>query len=1164
MQPGCTRRDVLETAGAGLAAGVLSSGRGGAQAGTDSSAEPGDVIWRFEEVENPRAKIRFGSDVAYVTDESRSSPVYGLDSDTGDVMWTYEPGDGSVLGHSRIGADRSYFYDRPNGVIHAIDPKTGNKEWVFDDAMGDIGHLNTVQDGESIIFASHEGATVYKLDAASGTVDWRTEIDASRVSSLKVHEDQGYAVVSAASADLVALLSLQTGETHWEVSPDGGIADENIVWTVIQGDETYVATKRLYVLGTETGEVHRTLADDATNVARPHLDGDDIYLEVDGGQVRKYDARTGEERWRFEPAADVSPLFEQRGIDEYGYVFVDTWGGGGDANALLALDVATGNVAWRVDAEDSVIGPSFPRGGPIYFYTTRYESNDEVTFHYAVDPASGDVRWRTKLPHRTAFSYEWREPLYVTTWDGWAYSIDATTGDVRWSFEAAEYDDSIYLSLGADIALAPAGSTVSAIRIRNELPTTESTAEVSITPRALEPVQVVADTYVSSQAVTTDVPDPDLVANRPTAVLFEVEADSLASLADDDEVQVTVTQTLADDTTVTETGRLRGETIRRLNRGDESAMSMPVDRVLQDAPEDRRPPVFTLDPAVSSISVSVDGTGDGRGPTVGGSTATIERNSDFTLAQMDPLSVGFIGISAPQTTREERREAMGLDLADLTEEERQEEVPAYGLPTGMIGPEAESGSREDFEELAERCADYLRRTYPVPSVSYEVHPDYLEGTTSDGLETDLRRAHDELHQEFPDADFDETIAIVPLGYHLYQYDKPAGGVHLNRRYESDDPDTTVDLSQPQAASSLQWNSNMRGAASVAAQEVGHHFLGPSAYPDDLAMRQRDGEVEIDNSHARTEREADTFDPPALRSRAYDLWDGTFRLLQEGGGWGYWAGDGGDDEWTLGSFMSYTTDARWADSYCYQSLIDDELSPTPMVELAGLETVPILSGSGDVSADGNLEIQEVTTREGRPSPETTQGEVTLEVAGDDGRVIESRTIPSSLQVLGHGGGNGTLDGRFTFAIPYPRETRVVSVREDRTGAETRVNPLERTLRTAIENVPDRAFTSDQATQRQRLRSLVETIDEEMEEEEYETAMETASTLREAVIESVRADVETTAGEYSQSEILTLVDDVRERLLAIARSGGLIERWGPYLGGGAAALGLAGLYRYLRSD
>jgi len=283
--------------------------------------------------------------------------------------------------------------------------------------------------------------------------------------------------------------------------------------------------------------------------------------------------------------------------------------------------------------------------------------------------------------------------------------------------------------------------------------------QLTLTPQSLRPVQVVENTYVSSSSVKTTIDDPDMVADRPTSVLFTVDAENESTLADDDEVSVTVTQTHADGSTTETTGTMLGETIQRITRSDQPSMTAPVERTFQDAPPDRRPPVFELAGDTESISVCpVRRRRRDRCGSMAWLESAPEAGTDFDIAEMEPLTIGFIAIQAPETTLKEKFEAMGFSLEDIDEDDRDERLPAYGDSDGTISLDDEPDSRTAFESIVEESVDYLRRTYPVPSVEYEVHPDSLKGKTAsgflpdigtpDGLETDLRTAYDEVSAEF--------------------------------------------------------------------------------------------------------------------------------------------------------------------------------------------------------------------------------------------------------------------------------------------------------------------------------------------------------------------------------------------------------------------------------
>lgn len=681
---------------------------------------------------------------------------------------------------------------------------------------------------------------------------------------------------------------------------------------------------------------------------------------------------------------------------------------------------------------------------------------------------------------------------------------------------------------------------------------------VSLTPQSLEPVQVVADTRVNDSAVSMDIPDPDMVADRPTALLFTVDADNSSALARDDEVTVTITQTKGDGSTTETTGTLLGETIQRITRSDQPSMNQPVEQAFQSAPADRRTPVFTLDADTETIDVSLSAPGGGGSPRVEGRSDPIVAGTDFTLVEMEPLTVGFIGIQSPR-----------------------DDTGAYGDSDGRIKQGSESDSRAAFEAIVDECVDYVRRTFPVPDVESVTHPSYLDGTTNGLLPKDytgdLKTAHDRLQSEFPDTEFDATLAILPEGYFDYHGKGSATGIELTGG---------LGLGQPQAAVGVEQDTErIKDVASTAAQEIGHHLHGDNPYPDEMAMRT-EGLVSdsLDNQHARTEEKSYgdgsllpdyfrdfEFDEAAVRSSAYDFANGSYTLLREAGDEGFWSGTERpyyrDDKPSLTSFMSYSYDDTWADGYFYQMLIDRELEPKPPVEVVQNTFDSILSGTGYVDDEGELRISDTTKRVGRPTP-SVDGDVAVELKDGSESVVNDLRTEGSIQVLGHGSGNETLDGLFTFAVPFPDETAEVTVAHEGKDARTTFNPVERTLHNAIRNVPDRGFTSNPDERRESLLSTVATINEQMDSGEYGAARDSLATIRSDIESWLKQEYETTAGEYTRAEVLELVADMERRLGTVesSTSPSMFPSWAPIAGGaGLGALGgSAALYKYLTGD
>jgi hypothetical protein len=1098
----------------------------------------------------------------------------------------------------------------------------GRKAWqeTFGGGAHDWISAATPADGGSLLAGQTASRGNGQLDAwlvklaADGTEQWQRPYGGTgddRASSV-LSEPGGYVFAggtkSAGSGGVDAWLMRvdESGDGDWN-EVYGGPGDDWVFDHVRTDDGGYLLVgetdsagsggRDAWVLATDgdgTAQWNQVYGGSEDDYARAVVPAhDDGYVFAGGtksagsggtdGLIVEIDS-TGTETWRKRVGGRNDDRFTSLVRHGEGYLAVGSTAsaGRGQQSTWVVKLLADGRVVWQttyetnaVDYANAVVGGDDPlvvgaleQGGTESARLVKL-AGESSTLEPQIDYAPSDPGTGEDVTFDAGGSSAPADATYEWDFDG-DDRFETTGRKITKQFDnAGEHNVSLRLRVNGDQRKTTEPVTV--------------VEQLTLTPQSLRPVQVVENTYVSSSSVKTTIDDPDMVADRPTSVLFTVDAENESTLADDDEVSVTVTQTHADGSTTETTGTMLGETIQRITRSDQPSMTAPVERTFQDAPPDRRPPVFELAGDTESISVSLSAADESGPLRIDGTSAPIEAGTDFDIAEMEPLTIGFIAIQAPETTLKEKFEAMGFSLEDIDEDDRDERLPAYGDSDGTISLDDEPDSRTAFESIVEESVDYLRRTYPVPSVEYEVHPDSLKGKTAsgflpdigtpDGLETDLRTAYDEVSAEFSETSFDEIVAVVPSYYHLYHY-RAASGVHLGSSgaYEA------AELSQPQAACTVEASSSREHMAAVAAQEIGHHFHGSFAYPDELSMRTRgdsSSSVEIDNSHARTEERDDAtgtvYDSTALRSRAFDLSNGIYTLLQESGEFAdadsKYAPD--HDQWTLGSYMSYTRQQRWADAYIYQQSIDDELSPTPPVEQLGLDSVPILSGNGVVTDDGEIEIGPTTSRQGKPMASSSDGEITLEIKADDGTVIKTQTVADSIEIQGHGGNNDRLEGHFTFAAPFPEETTELAVEHDGTETKTSINPLERTLTGAVRSVPDHGFTDAPADRRQQLLSTVESFYDRMKDGEYDAARERLDSLTANIESWIQPEYETAANEYTRTEILALVEDMAGRTDRISNTNersSLVPSWGPLVGGaGLGALGGgAALYRYLSKE
>lgn len=173
------------------------------------------------------------------------------------------------------------------------------------------------------------------------------------------------------------------------------------------------------------------------NGGSPVLEGGLLIFSCDGGSepfVVALDAKTGEERWRFQRETDYPKQFAfstPTVITVDGRRQLITPGAG----VVNALNPATGEEIWRVRYEGYSVIPKPVFGHGLVFLSKGYDSPSVL----AIRPGgSGDVtdthvEWESKpgAPHTPSLLLDGDE-LYMVSDRGVAVCLDAKTGDQHW------------------------------------------------------------------------------------------------------------------------------------------------------------------------------------------------------------------------------------------------------------------------------------------------------------------------------------------------------------------------------------------------------------------------------------------------------------------------------------------------------------------------------------------------------------------------------------------------------------------------------------------------------------------------------------------------------------------------------------------------------------
>jgi len=1102
------------------------------------------------------------NDTAYVgTDEGA---VYALDVASGDPRdgWPFTT-DGSVRSIPTV-VDGT-LYVGSGETIYALTADAGEEQWCFetDGQGGSITGSLTVVDGT--VYVGSTGGNIYALDAASGALrDGWPHSGGNPKSSTPVVAD-GMVYVTLDTPDGPELRALNTDGTVEWVFPFPVRDTETTGITVLEptspavaGGSVYFGSKNksLYAVDAATGERQWGLRGRKPIQSSPAVADGTVYAGFDNWFLYAVDAASGEEVWRHE--LDDAPVRTAPAVVD-GTLYVSTVD-----RTVYAFDPETPEERWRVELDVADAGVRSPTvvDGTVYVGTNDGmmcaldgEGGDQSTDTGEpeavlnldpTDPVVGQTvtfdASESTAPGGSITSYEWdldgdgefeKEGEHVT------YTFD----------EAGEYEVRLTVVDNQD-ASAKTTQTVSVM---------EPSEKPSLTLTTVRPVQTVEYSHVRRPDGTKNVAVPavpDIVANRPTSVLFNFEGQRVDALDNDE----TITLTVSTDTGTQKKADLRGKRIKELSYSpDEHPGSVEEEKIFATAPRSERPPVFNLDPKTSRIYVRLGLTDDN----VRGDQVELEAGTDFGMTESRTLHVGFIEVRAPETPSGPTKYAYGRRNEDgMLDTE-------YNLPGGDVSREVE-WPREMFNVVVDECQRYIERVYPVESVEVFRHPGRIQGVTKGftSYSTDMTASYNKLVAEFED--LDATVAIVPGNYHSYH---EPGGNKDQTGYHSGAVHMAASVEVPDMS------RNIGDIASTAAHEIGHHLLGENVYPKWAAQRRDpndDGTVDqIDRSHARTElhyNKGTLLDEVGLRSIAFDLFGDSFSVLREGANRGYWArgrtsDEDGGDQWTLGSFMSYGFDDLWADALAYQQMIDNDLSPPSLgFKLPDADDIPVLSGLASVNDHGGIEELRMTTRLGRPMSDTSEGNVTLDVTAPDGSSIETVHTTDSLKIFDRSGENRVIDGIVTFVLPFPDETAEIVITHEEHGTETTVNPIEMTLRSAIQTIPDEGFTTNPSDRRQALLDTVASVKSAMDNGNYEAVVETIEDLRSDVRQWVKAEYDAAANQPTRDELLALIDGMRSRVVHLKQessgSGFGLPHWLPWAGG-AGALGLgAGAYRYLK--
>ncbi|MBI4312658.1 MAG: PQQ-binding-like beta-propeller repeat protein [Chloroflexi bacterium] len=349
-------------------------------------APTGEALWSFVS-EGPilSAPAVDGQRVYVATSDKR---VAALDKTSGSVVWTYDTS--GPVNAALVRAGEFLYAGLRDGNIVALDAVTGIERWRFHTG-GALYASFAIVDGA--LYAGSADSHVYSLDAQTGKLRWQRELE-------------DWVMATPVVVDGIVIVGSRDGEFYLLDASNGTLRNQVNLGTaidttpVVVGDIAYVSTRGERIIAFNYHQKDTPFQKAVWSIwlnvwvwnmapAPPGIpgmvwtvslkrrqqvmsdmstDGKRMFVGTDDGQLRALDVATGEEAWKITGPSKIktTPLIS-------GDSLIVASGdnrtpGDGD---ITAYDAATGAERWRRHIGEEITTPPILAGGVLYIGTEQ-------------------------------------------------------------------------------------------------------------------------------------------------------------------------------------------------------------------------------------------------------------------------------------------------------------------------------------------------------------------------------------------------------------------------------------------------------------------------------------------------------------------------------------------------------------------------------------------------------------------------------------------------------------------------------------------------------------------------------------------------------------------------------------------------------------------------
>jgi len=165
-------------------------------------ADTGDRQWHYDRTDGVEGSPTWADGTVYVADRLPQGGIHAIDADTGQQEWVLDKPE-AIASSAVVASGTAYFPTGTSGAagLYAVDTDTGQQEWFFDDLEGaaymegsatvvdGTVYFGTLGNNGSAWGGGRENSSLYAVDAKTGDLEWEFDDPATRIASTPTVHD---------------------------------------------------------------------------------------------------------------------------------------------------------------------------------------------------------------------------------------------------------------------------------------------------------------------------------------------------------------------------------------------------------------------------------------------------------------------------------------------------------------------------------------------------------------------------------------------------------------------------------------------------------------------------------------------------------------------------------------------------------------------------------------------------------------------------------------------------------------------------------------------------------------------------------------------------------------------------------------------------------------